>query len=181
MKTAFIIHGAYGNPKENWIPWLKNELEKQDYKVYVPKFPTPRKQTLNNWLKVFKKYEKYADEDSILIGHSLGVTFILTLLEKIKIKSAYLVAGFISPLNNPQFDRINRTFINKKFNWRKIRRNCNKFYLFHSDNDPYVPLEKAEEIAKKLKIRIIIVKNAGHFNKDSGYIKFPELLKKIAK
>jgi hypothetical protein len=44
------------------------------------------------------------------------VAFILTLLEKIKIKSVYLIAGFISPLNDPQFDRINTTFIDKKFN-----------------------------------------------------------------
>jgi predicted alpha/beta hydrolase family esterase len=116
MKTAFLIHGAYGNPKENWIPWLKSELEKRDYQVFVPKFPTPQKQTLNNWLKVFKKYEKFTDENSIFIGHSLGVAFILTLLEKIKIKSVYLIAGFISPLNDPQFDRINTTFIDKKFN-----------------------------------------------------------------
>ncbi|MCX6811410.1 MAG: alpha/beta hydrolase [Candidatus Berkelbacteria bacterium] len=179
MKTAYIIHGAYGNPKENWIPWLKIELEKRDFKVFVPKFPTPKKQTLNNWLKVFKKYEKFTDENSIFIGHSLGVAFILTLLEKIKIKSAYLVAGFISPLDNPEFDRINKTFINKKFNWRKIRDNCHKFYLFHSDNDPYVPLERAKEIARKLKVRIIIIKNAGHFNKDAGYTKFPDLINKI--
>lgn len=179
MKTAFIIHGAYGNPKENWIPWLKCELGKRDFKVFVPKFPTPKKQTLNNWLKVFKKYEKYVDENSIFIGHSLGVAFILTLLEKIKIKNAYLVAGFISPLNNPQFDRINKTFINKNLDRRKIRQNCDKFSLFHSDNDPYMPLERAKEIAKKLKIRTIVIKNAGHFNKDSGYTKLPLLLDKI--
>jgi predicted alpha/beta hydrolase family esterase len=42
-----------------------------------------------------------------------------------------------------------------------------------------VPLEKAKEIAEKLKIKIIIIKNAGHFNKDSGYTRFPELLNKI--
>ena len=28
MKTALIIHGAFGSPTENWIPWLKAELEK---------------------------------------------------------------------------------------------------------------------------------------------------------
>ncbi|MFC1802322.1 hypothetical protein ACFLY7_02680 [Patescibacteria group bacterium] len=28
MKTAFIIHGAYGSPNENWITWLEKELGK---------------------------------------------------------------------------------------------------------------------------------------------------------
>lgn len=41
MANVIIIHGAYGNPEENWFPWLKKELEKLDCRVFVPKFPTP--------------------------------------------------------------------------------------------------------------------------------------------
>jgi len=40
MANIFIIHGAYGNPDENWIPWLKTELEKLGNRVFVPKFPS---------------------------------------------------------------------------------------------------------------------------------------------
>jgi predicted alpha/beta hydrolase family esterase len=53
MKNAFIIHGSYGHPKENWFPWLKNELEKLNYKVFVPAFPTPQNQSLASWFKTF--------------------------------------------------------------------------------------------------------------------------------
>ena len=51
--------------------------------------------------------------------------------------------------------------------------------MFHSDNDPYVPIEKAHNLAKNLGVKPIIIKDAGHFNTKSGYDKFPLLLKKI--
>lgn len=100
MKTVFIFHGSYGSPEENWIPWLKKELERIGVKVYVPKFPTPKNQSFTNWLKVFEKYEKYLDCNSIVVGHSLGVAFLFSILEKIKtpICSAFLVSGFVDLL-----------------------------------------------------------------------------------
>ena len=66
MSNIFIIHGAYGNPNDNWFPWLKAELEKIGAKAFVPAFPTPEDQNLENWFKVFKDYEKYLGENSIV-------------------------------------------------------------------------------------------------------------------
>ena len=145
MPKAFLIHGAYGNPEENWFPWLKSELENSGFQAIAPAFPTPENQTLESWLKVFSKYEKSLDKDTILIGHSVGCAFCLAILERAPapIKAAYLVSGFTSPLQNGQFDPLNKTFVERKFNWEKIRKNCRHFCIFHSDNDPYVPLEKA--------------------------------------
>jgi len=181
MVNIFIIHGAYGNPQENWFPWLKSELEKLGCRVFVPQFPTPEKQTLKNWLKIFEEYEQYLDENSIVIGHSLGPAFLLNVLEKLDkpIKAAFFVSAFIGLLGKSEFDNINSSFVDKNFNWSKIKQNCKKFYLFHSDNDPYVPLQKAKELANNLGVELILVKNAGHFNKQAGYTKFELLLKKI--
>ncbi len=181
MANIFIIHGAFGNPDENWFPWLKNELEKLGQKVFVPQFPTPENQNLANWQKVFQKYEQYLDKDTIVIGHSLGVPFLLHVLESLEkpISSAFFIAGLIKPLNNPEFDSINKTFTEKEFNWSKIRKNCHHFFVFHSDNDLYVPIEQAKELAANLNTELIIVKNAGHFNKDAGYSQFDLLLEKI--
>lgn len=84
-----------------------------------------------------------------MIGHSLGVPFLLNVLETEPVKTAFFVAGFTGSLNN-QFAEIVRTFSNRQFNWKKIKENCKKYYVFHSDNDPYVPLQKAEELARNL-------------------------------
>ncbi len=181
MTNIFIIHGAYGCPEENWFPWLKIELEKLRCKVFVPKFPTPENQSLENWFKAFENYRQYLNKDSIIVGHSMGSAFLLSVLEKLDkpIKASFFISGFIDLLENHEVDEINKTFVNKDFDWWKIKRNCKKFYLFHSDNDPYVPLEKAEKLAKNLGINLILVKNAGHFNKKAGYTKFELLLEKI--
>ncbi len=183
MTKFFIIHGSYGNPEENWFPWLKKELEKEGNTCFVPKLPTPKNQNLDTWMKVFKPYLMEIDEETVFIGHSLGPAFILSILEKLnfKVKVCFFVSGFLNLLGNPTFDKINETFVQKEFNWKKIKENCSKLYVIHSDNDPYVPLNEAENLANKLGTKVIIIKNAGHFNESSGFKKFDFLLKMIEK
>lgn len=179
--NAFIVHGIDGYPEENWFPWLKKELESLGVHTYVPRFPNSDKPKLNEWLEHFNEYEKYIDNNSILIGHSLGVSFILNFLEKNnkKIKAAFFVGGSIGKLNNPNFDNRNKTFTQKEFDWKKIKENCSEFFIYNSDDDPYVPLEKGKELSKYLNSKLISVKGAGHFNTKAGYTEFPLLLKDI--
>jgi len=183
MTKFFIVHGSYGNPEENWFPWLKKELESLGHIVYVPKFPTPENQNLENWVKIFEKYKNEIDKETILIGHSLGPAFILSILEKIniknKVKACFFVSGFLNLLGNPTFDSVNKTFVQKKFNWKKIKENCGKFYIIHSDNDPYVPMKEAVNLAEKLGTVVILIEKAGHFNESSGFKKFDFLLEMI--
>ena len=175
----FIIHGSYGNPNENWFPWLKERLEQLGHTVFIPKFPTPKNQTLESWMKVFEVHQ--IDKETVFIGHSLGPAFILSVLEQLncKIKACYFVAPFLGLLNNKEFDDINRTFTTKEFDWEKIKENCEKFICFGSKDDPYVPVEKINEFANKLEAKLILRGNAGHFNSSSGYIRFEELLQHV--
>ena len=62
---------------------------------------------------------------------------------------------------------------------KKIRNNCKKFYVINSDNDPYVPLEKGQQLADNLNTKLIVIKNAGHINAEFGYTKFQQLLEYI--
>jgi predicted alpha/beta hydrolase family esterase len=183
MPKVFIIHGAYGNPNENWIPWLKEELEKIGCEVFVPRFPTPENQSLETWLKVFGPFQKQVDENSILIGHSIGANFVLHILEKSdrKIRAAFIVAGAISPVVDPknQVNEINKTFYKKKFNWKRIRENCKDIYTIISDNDPYITMALAEEISKPLGVTLTLIEGGGHFNRKAGYEKFPQLLEMV--
>lgn len=177
-QNVFIFHGVGGDPDENWFPWLKKELEEHGYNVIIPQFPTPEGQTLENWLKVLDEYREYLNEDTILIGHSLGVPFALNVVEHFKIGAAYLVAGFCSKCDN-QFDEMCATFSQRDFNWDRIRENCKKFTVYHSDNDPYIKLEKAHQLAEKLNIEVTLIPGAGHINQSAGYTKFDKLLEDI--
>lgn len=180
MKNAFIFHGTAGCPEENWFPWLKKELEPLGYNVIVPQFPTPENQTLESWLEVFEKYKEFYTPETILIGHSLGGTFILNLLQiyDVKLRGVYLVAV---PMGIPfvKFIEADKPFTKNGFDWQKIKANSKVFEIFHSDNDPYVGMTNAEEIAKNLGITINFMPGAGHFNAAANYTKFPELLEKI--
>src|SRR3989344_1132254 len=184
MIKVFIFHGTEGSPDSNWFSWIKEELENLGHKVFIPKFPTPEDQNLENWLKVFEdECEENLDEDSIFIGHSLGCAFILNILERIniEIKSCYLVAGFIENLGNEHFDNLNRAFIDKEFDWEKIKRNCKLFYVINSDDDPYVPFSCGEKISKELNAHLFMLESAGHINLESGFDKFEFLLKELRK
>ncbi|MFP4402657.1 MAG: RBBP9/YdeN family alpha/beta hydrolase [Candidatus Nanoarchaeia archaeon] len=181
--NIFIIHGAYGTGEENWIPWLKEELEQEHHRVIVPRFPTPQHQTLENWLNVFEECREHITQDSIFIGHSIGCAFILSLLEtlNIKIKGCIFVAGFVDYLNNEVFDELNKTFVDKLFDWNTIYNNCEQFYVLQSKDDPYVDFLKGVELSRNLKTLPIPYDNAGHFNSDAGFDTFEDLLFYIEK
>jgi len=181
MVKIFLIHGSFGNPQENWFPWLKQKLESLNHEVIVPTFPTPKNQSLENWNKIFVEYEKKIDENTIFVGHSLGPAFLLNILDRINttITASFFISGFIKLLGNETFDSINKTFVDKAFDWQNIKQNCKHFFIYHSDNDPYVPIECANELANKLNVKPKIIKNAGHFNEEAGYKEFEELFKDI--
>lgn len=178
MKTAVIVHGWGANSTSNWFFWLAEELKDNNFKVIVPDFPNTQTPQLVEWLKHFKKKVKI-DKDTILIGHSLGVPLILRFLEKLpkgkKIKAAFLISGFERSLGVRETDN----FVVKPFNWEKIRNSCDKFIVINSDNDPYIPISIAEDLAKSLKTHLIIEPNAGHINAPGGYLSYPRLLNMI--
>lgn len=178
MANIFIIHGVEGYPEENWFPWLKKALEQEGHRVIVPQFPTPAKQTLEEWMKVFLQYKNLVEPEAILVGHSLGAPFLLSIIERMSCRAAFFVAGFTGKAGN-RFDDSMKTFSQKTFDWEKIRNNCRNFAVFHSDNDPYIKPKKAEELARLLGVEVTFVKDAGHFNSAAGYDKFDLLLEKI--
>ena len=180
MHNAFIFHGTGGSPEENWFPWLKQNLEPLGFKVHIPQFPTPENQTLETWRTVFRDYEQYVDENTIMIGHSLGGAFLLRVLESIRtqIATACIVAAPVGvlPIRNYEGDK---PFIGHPFDWSAIKKHARHFIVFHSDNDPFVSLGNGEKIAQKLGVDLNFISGAGHFNKAAGYTRFEELLTKI--
>lgn len=180
MKHALIIHGTGGFPEENWFPWLKTELEKREYEVAIPQFPTPEGQSLESWLGVLANYSGYFDKDSIAIGHSLGGLFLLRALERAKapIRGAFFVGAPVGERPIKFYDS-DYKFSGFDFDWAKIRQGAQHFEVWHSDTDPYVSLANGRKLASELGVPLNFVPNAGHFNAAAGYNTFPALLDKI--
>ncbi len=178
LSTIFIFHGTEGHPQENWFPWLKQELEKQGLTVFIPQFPSlpvvPAK--ISEWFDVLKNCEQEINEESILIGHSLGGIFTLRVLEQLQhsVKAACFIGTPIGVRPILNYDR-DSSFSGFAFDWKSIRTKAAHFTVFQSDNDPYVGLENGKALAKELGIELSYVPNAGHFNTAAGYTEFPAL------
>ena len=180
--NVFIFHGTEGYPEENWFPWMKEKLEAKGCRVFVPQFPTPPvvPAKLSEWFEVLKNYGQYIDENTIIIGHSLGGVFALKVLEKLKypVKAVFFAGTGIGvrPIINYERDK---SFSGFSFDWPNIKNKAKHFDVFQSDDDPYVAFGNGELLAKELGVKLTFIPNAGHFNKIAGYLTFPELLKKV--
>ncbi|MCL5438657.1 MAG: alpha/beta hydrolase [Patescibacteria group bacterium] len=165
MKNALILHGTNSNSSANWFPWLKKELEKLRYKVWVPNLPfseKPNIQRYNNFIFSNKDWE--FDNDSVIIGHSSGAVEILGLLEALPntttVDKCILVGSF---MNNLGWDSLKELFL-KPFDFKQIKKHAKEFVFIHSDNDPYCPLEHAKYLSKQLGGKLIVKKGQGHFS-----------------
>ena len=180
--NVFIFHGTEGYPEENWFPWLKEKLEVKGFNVIVPQFPSPPviPAKILEWFEVFDKYRNYLNEDTIIVGHSLGGVFTLRVLEKLEqpIKAVFLTGTPIGVKPITYYDR-DVSFSGFDFDWENIKNKAKHFSVFQSDNDPFVSLGNGEQLAINLGVKFTFIPNAGHFNKKAGYLKFPDLLKEI--
>lgn len=180
MKNALILHGTFGNSKENWFPWLEEELRKKGYRVWVPDLPGAESPSIPRYNKfIFPKWK--FDSQSVIIGHSSGAVAAFGLLQEmqkdIKIDKVLSVAGFTNDLDwDPT-----RELFRYSLDWKKIRSRAKEFILFHSDNDPYVSLDHGDRLKENLQGKLVILKGQGHFSTSSNpkYTQFPELLEKI--
>jgi predicted alpha/beta hydrolase family esterase len=109
----------------------------------------------------------------------MGAGFTLRLLEESeqRVAGTFLVAGFIGALGLPDYDPINATFFASPFGWHKIRQNAGRVYVYAGDNDPYVPVERSNEIAHHLASTLQVIPGGGHLNAETDFVTFPRLLK----
>jgi len=179
MKRVIIVHCWDGYPKKHWYSWLKKELEKKGFAVELPAMPETAEPTLKKWLPYLQKTIGEADEDTYLVGHSLGCITILHYLENLpkgkRIGGTVLVAGFSEPIG---YDEL-KSFFAKKVDYKKVKRSANKFVLIHSDNDPYVPMERGTLMEAKLGAKLLVMRKAGHVTTQAGYKQLPQALKAV--
>ncbi len=179
MKNVIILHAMEDGPENHWYPWLKMELKKNGYDVWVPQLPDTANPQLEKWLPVILENGKF-DEETIIIGHSAGGACVLAVLEQLhcKIDKAIIVAGFsFYPGGDP--------IVKPCYDWQKIKENVSEFTIVTSDNDPYGHDEirgrvMLEMLAMEGSVQIL-VKGQKHFSvtDDSKFWQFPLLLKLI--
>lgn len=178
MEKYFIIHGSYGNPYKNFIPWLKKELSKRRKMCIVPHFPSFQFQSYKNWKKILSSYLDIGliDSDTIFITHSLGSIFVVKFLleKKIKIKKLITVAGF----NQVVFDDDFTLYSSFYLDWELLSSFssfCRDRICFYSDDDPYISRLELTKFCESISAIEVFIPHAGHFNEKSGYLEFRDI------
>jgi predicted alpha/beta hydrolase family esterase len=179
MKNALILHGTGNDSTGNWFPWIKSELEKKGWKVWVPDLPDSEHPNSKNYNElIFSNKDFEFNESTCIIGHSSGSVAILGLLqnlpEKTVVDTCILVGTFDE---HPEWNSVKGLY-KEPLDYEKIKKHAKKFVVIYSDNDPAVPLEDGKSVAKKLNAELILKEGQGHFNLDASpeYKQFPFLL-----
>lgn len=174
MKKALILHAWYATPESDWYPWLKTELEKKGYHVEIPSIPTMDSASpdLETMLKFIADNE-LVDDETVVVGHSLGAVLALRLAERVRFEKGILLAVWDYNDLTPEHQSFWKTAINHAL----IRKNVPSWVMIISDNDPYVTKFIAHEVAARLDAKTVDAGIRGHFlAKDDGVTQVSEIL-----
>ncbi len=179
IKVIFI-HGNGGgdiNAPDGWFPYLKKELEKLGLKVVSQNFPDPVKARKEYWLPFLEKLG--ADENTILIGHSSGAVAAMRYAEKHQLLGTILVAACHTDLGMTS-ERISG-YYDEPWRWENIKSNQQWIVQFHSIDDPFIPIEEARFIHKKLDSEYYEYTDQEHFGYPTPKLEFKEVLDEVLK
>lgn len=138
-------------------------------------------QYLNLDLPLFSHYRtpspilwlKYADKDTILVGHSSGAIAAMRLAEEQVILGSVLVGAYHTDLGMDK-EKLSGYFV-KPWKWENIRNNQSWITLFASQDDPWIPIDQPRYIHQQLNCEYHEYKLDGHFGGDYTKLTFPEL------
>ncbi len=185
MKKVFIVHGFGGEPNGGWRPYLMGKLAKENIWAVALAMPTPENPKKDEWVAELSRQIGTPNEEIFLVGHSLGVCTVLHYLQSLpignKIGGAVLVSGPLHVLSQEERYRKIDHFMDKDFDFNKIKDVCKNFVVIHGDNDKNVPFEQAIELSSNLNCELITIPNGGHLNGSSGWYELPEAFDALLK
>lgn len=170
VKKAILIHGWGGNPEEGWIKWVGKKLEEKGYEVEMPIMPDSLYPKIDTWVGKLKEVARQVDEETLLIGHSIGCQTIMRYLgnleDDVKVGKVIFVGGWFNLTDETYEDEEDKEialpWIEIPIDFDKVKEHCKEFILINSDDDPYVPLSDADLFKEKLNADVIMLKDKGH-------------------
>ena len=178
-KTRFVIlHGFEGSAKTNFLPWIKAELKKRGAEVETPELPNPTAPDESEQVDYVLNHCHF-DENTVIVGHSLGCVVALKALMKLNkpISGLVLVASAVDPKFDKYYD--SKPF-SKNFDWTydfdQIKRLTGGKIAILSDLKEKFRASYLKFLANKLGARLIETEsNEEHFCATQE----PEVLKAV--
>lgn len=175
LKNREIDFNRHGLRKDDWQDNL-NKLLGEGFEVVRPEMPSKRNAKYVEWKIWFEKFIPFLESEIILVGSSLGASFVAKYLAENdfpkKIKAVFLIAGAFAD-NLPEYQLLDFT---PPFNLEKLRLQAQRIFLYHSKDDDVVPFDdvnKFKEALPEATVRVFVDRQ--HFNQEE----LPELLEDI--
>lgn len=172
LKSYEIDIERYKSGIDDWKPWLRKVLG-SDYEVILPIMPDKFNARFEEWKIWFEKFIPFLNDDVVLIGHSLGGSFLAKYLSENqfprKIKAVMLVGAV--------YDRDTLGFPLLSFSLpEKLNLQAENTMIYHSKDDLVVPFSALKNFHKALpNAQVRIFEDRKHLNQPE----FPELVKDI--
>lgn len=148
--------------------------------------PDPGTPRIETWVPFLVSKIKSPDENTVLVGHSMGCQAILRFLEKIpegrQAGKVILVGGFTESVSNLETDEergIVKPWLETPIDFVKVKRSAKEIAAFFSDNDRWVPLENEKAIKEKLDAKTIIEHGMHHWGDRDSITEVPSILNEI--
>lgn len=172
LRDCKINIERYKTLKDDWKPWLRKKLGEK-YEVILPIMPNKTNARFEEWKIWFEKIIPFFSDEIILIGHSLGASFVAKYLSENKfpkkLKGVFLVSGVF----DKDFDGY--TLLSFKLP-EKLNLQTENIYLYHSKDDPVVPFSALENFSRELpRANARVFDSRQHLNQGE----FPELVHDI--
>lgn len=180
IRRAVVFHGYGAQPQDHWFPWLAEQLELTGVSTHVPALPNPAFPDRRAWAAAASEFIGVPQPDSLVVAHSLGCLAVLRHLASLdgswRLGALVLVAGFVEALPTlPNLD----DFIGEGANVAELAAHVESLTVLRSDDDPYVPLEHTDRLARLLGTSARVIPRAGHFLADDGVESLPGVLEAL--
>ncbi|MFH1178481.1 MAG: alpha/beta hydrolase [bacterium] len=164
----------YFKETPNWKSSLQEVLG-DEYEVLAPRMPNKSNAKYVEWEIWFEKMFPFLNGEVILVGHSLGASFLAKYLSEEqfpkKILATFLVAG---PYDSDGERQMVEFILPDSLSL--LEEQGGKMFLYHSKDDPVVAFSELAKYQKALpNAKSNVFEDRKHFNQES----FPEIIADI--
>ncbi len=174
LKDFQIDFERYRVSKPGWKRTLGEKLG-TGYEVIAPDMPDKANAKYVEWKIWFEKFIPYLEPEIILVGHSLGGTFLIKYLSENAMPKKVLGLFLIAPCFESTAEDSLADFV-LQGSLSLVSQQAPDITLYHSEDDPVTPFANFKKFQSKFPgATARTFRDRGHFNQDV----FPELIADI--
>lgn len=150
-----LLHGFKGGPDKHYLPWLSKQLTQLGYSVQSPSLPDTENPSEKSQVEYVLEHVTI-DQNTIIVGHSLGTIIALKVLEKIEhtIAGLVLVGGFTNPKFIDGTDRVYTNNFTWEFDWKRINAAVMNKTVLYDRTETVISYDQSRTLADQLEVSL---------------------------